>query len=300
LHLKLKKRFIHKMPRGKVRDVLGQPRREGYSCLDSHIVGSRDDGRGLNGGRSVGHSDGGRSKNGETLVKGDFLTSVSKVEFPGTHGSGEPLSSSISWDFAVSSGPVVDGADGTVESVRGLVEGASGCIQAGVNSNHLSVSRVHLDTSREGFVEEFDGVEGLFLGHIRTALSTGDSSPDVRTLAFGGCGKAVVFGEGFEFIHAGEGSNSSGRGNRGNRGTGHNRGSGHLSHVIRVVAVQGFPEKRAFSVIFGRATIGKIIVILFGITKLRAILREGSGELDGRGNGGGGSEANSSVHLLLF
>ena len=242
------------MPRGKVGDVLGQPRREGYSCLDSHSgSGAR--------------------------VLGDVLTSVRKVFFPGTQGDGEPLSS-ISRCTAFSSGPVVDGADGTVESVRGLVEGASGCIQAVFNSNHLSVSRVHLDTSREGFVEEFDGVEGLFLGHIGTGGSTGDSAPDVTTLAIGGWGKAVPGGEGSELIHAGEVSNSLG-----------------LSHVSRVVAVQFAPESRASRVNSGSASVGMVIVSSFGNTKFRAIPREGSVELDGRGNGGGGNEAGSFEHL---
>ena len=152
------------MPRGKVEDESGQPRREGYSCLDSL-------------------SDGGRS-NGES-------SSFSKVVLPGGEGDGVPLSCGS----AVSSGPGVDGGDATVDSFGGVREGArAGSIQAVPNSNLLSVLVVHLDTGREGFVEEFDGVEGLFLGHIRTGGSTGDLAPDVRALGRLGWGKAVLGG----------------------------------------------------------------------------------------------------------
>merc|ERR1712166_473177 len=194
------------MPRGEVGDVLRQPRREGYSCLDLHSGGTSH---------------------------GSYLFSL--VLLPGCQGDGVPLSSVSSWDIAVSFGPVVDGADGTVESVNGLVEGARSCIcsQAGINSHGLSVLLVQLDILTEGLVEEFDGAEGLFLSHIRTGVSTGDSSADVLGLGFGGFGKAVLGGEGFDLSHGVEVSNCVGGGvggvgeldGGGNAGDGNEAGS---------------------------------------------------------------------------
>merc|ERR1712166_1244872 len=150
------------MPRGEVGDVLRQPRREGYSCLDLHSGGTSH---------------------------GSYLFSL--VLLPGCQGDGVPLSSVGLWDIAVSSGPGVDVVDGTVESFRGFSKGASGSSQACINSHGLSVLLVQLDILTEGLVEEFDGTEALFSGHIGLGTIS-DSFEDVLGLGYGGFGKAVL------------------------------------------------------------------------------------------------------------
>jgi len=77
-----------------------------------------------------------------------------------------------------------------------------------LNSNDLSVLLGQLDTCGKGFVEEFDGVEGLFRGH-RLLGTIGDGFEDVRSLLDGGSGKAALLGVGLEFVQ-GVHANSAG------------------------------------------------------------------------------------------
>merc|ERR1712166_633783 len=179
MHLRLMKNFT-KTPRGKVVDGSGQPRREGYSeevlsddvssLSESSLMGSSDS-KGLL--RNCPFIDLHASDLNE-LVLGVLVT-VS----PCGQGGVPPVHAVIDVHLLQasvlgSSGPEVDLVGNTGESVRGVLGGVSTFLDAVFKSHSISVSNAQLDIITEGHVDDLDGSQTLFFGHIAGSTSISD------------------------------------------------------------------------------------------------------------------------------
>merc|ERR1712160_186065 len=168
-----------KTPRGKVVDGSGQPRREGYSksspcgSLGSHgsiAFGSHG---------SIGLS---RSCLFIDLLGSDLNELVLGVKVtvsPCGQGGVPPVHAVIDVHLLQasvlgSSGPEVDLVGNTGESVRGVLGGVSTFLDAVFKSHSISVSNAQLDIIIEGHVDDLDGSQTPFFGHIAGSTSISD------------------------------------------------------------------------------------------------------------------------------
>merc|ERR1711957_949791 len=196
-----------KTPRGKVVDGSGQPRREGYSeevFSDGFLSPS--------GSSFIGFSESkGLLRNclfidllGSDL--NELVLGVLVTVSPCGQGGGPPVHavSDVHLRQASvvgSSGPEVDLVGNTSESVRGVLGGVSTFLDAVFKSHSISVSNAQLDIITEGHVDDLDGSQTLFFGHIAVSTSKSDPRPDFKGIHLFDRGKAEFASHLSDLVH---------------------------------------------------------------------------------------------------